>query len=129
MFDLQFTIHIDIHFQVRHFQLGFWPLKIKDIENAGINLSPGTKTTLSIRNRFVFFFASSSKPKNSSQIIRTQFPYGGKNCTDEDLSDDASIYDGVYSFVKCQKACIQQEMISECSCVGQFIAFLLKFSS
>ena len=68
-------------------------------ESHGFNAGPGTNTNFNIR---------------INQNIRSPDPYG--NCTEQNQIEN-NVYDGRYSFLGCNKACIQSTLKEECGCI------------
>ena len=68
-------------------------------EAHGYNAGPGTNTNFNIR---------------INDNIRMPSPYG--NCTEQEQIQN-NVYDGRYSYLACQKACIQSTMKEECNCI------------
>lgn len=70
-------------------------------EDHGFDAKPGTATSFGIR---------------VNEMIRTQLPYGGEDCTYKDRVE-GDVYNGHYSFIACEKACIQSTLREQCGCI------------
>lgn len=70
-------------------------------EDRGYNAAPGMSTNFNIR---------------FNKMYRTKLPYGGEDCTEREVIRN-NVYDGRYSFLACEKACVQTALREYCQCI------------